>query len=173
MKNHIIIILLILIFSTYSYAECDGVGYWVGFPGEMFKFCWKRNTEPDLAGYRSYISMNSGDYKYFSSDPNDNDLYSTYSLIRDAEGNIVDHPDESPQHSISTPGLYYFVLTAYDTEGLESAPSNEVSCLIKDPITSPTNLTIILDLGEVSFKNTFDLEWQSINEEIEFNKIEI
>jgi hypothetical protein len=67
---------------------------------------WDANTDANLAGYRVYYGTASG----------------TYSKTIDVGNRIrskVDVTDPSQ--------TYYFVVTAYNTAGLESAPSNEVA----------------------------------------------
>lgn len=72
---------------------------------------WDANTEPDLAGYSIYYSTTSGSY--------------TTSDRLDVDKNMT---------SVTITGLnlytiYYFVITAYNTEGYESDYSNEVTTL--------------------------------------------
>lgn len=179
MIKYVTTFMLVLIFSTYSYAQCGGGTYKEVLPGDLFVFCWSPNSEPDLAGYRSYISTTSDDYIYVSQNQENNNLYSIYNLVRNNEGNIIEHPVESPPHSISTPGLYYFILTAFDTRGLESDRSdNEISILVKEPITSPTNLRMISITNEqdsIIFKNTIDSTFENTlngEEGVEYNEIE-
>ncbi len=66
---------------------------------------WDANTESDLAGYKLHYGTASGNY--------------TQSI------------DAGPALTVTAPNLtggttYFFVLTAYNTAGLESLPSNEV-----------------------------------------------
>ena len=69
---------------------------------------WDANTEADLAWYKVYYKTGS------SGGPYDNTInvgnVTTYSL-----------------HGLTDGITYYFVVSAYDTEGLESNYSNEVS----------------------------------------------
>ncbi len=77
---------------------------------------WDANAEPDLAGYNLY-------YKTGSSGP-------PYNGTGALEGNSpidVGNVTEFTIHGLSNGVTYFFVVTAYDTEGLESAYSNEVS----------------------------------------------
>ena len=72
---------------------------------------WDANTEPDLAGYRIYYSKTSGGY-------------TTSNRLNVAES----------QTSVTITGLtlytrYYFVATAYNTDGYESDYSNEVTTI--------------------------------------------
>lgn len=79
---------------------------------------WDPNTQTDLAGYKIYYGTSSGDY---NATPIDVGLTST--------------PD-NPHYAVADLGLsrdvrYYFVVTAYDTEGNESDYSNEVYTLVQ------------------------------------------
>lgn len=116
MKKWVVVILcLILCASAVCYATQT----------ILLGFSWDANTEPDLAGYRLYSSQASGSYtfgdanSYISIDPN-----STAYLL-------------GPSPAIET----YFVLTAIDTAGNESEPSNEVKF---DPVapSPPGNFKI-------------------------------
>src|SRR5207249_4246245 len=77
---------------------------------------WDPNTYPDLAGYKLYYGTSSGSYQ-FSVDVGNQTSYSLAGLL---EGQI-----------------YYFAVTAYNSSGVESAFSNEVSIAIAD-VTPPT-----------------------------------
>jgi len=79
---------------------------------------WDANTEADLVGYRVYFSSYSGFYFY-----------------GEGSGNLkatVYAPDTSVTVSNLPDHRYYAVVTAYDTENLESGPSNEVTFTIED-----------------------------------------
>ncbi|MCI0698048.1 Ig-like domain-containing protein [candidate division KSB1 bacterium] len=70
------------------------------------KASWNANTELDLAGYKIYYGLSSGNYTISINVGN----VTQYTVNQLAEGLI-----------------YYFVVTAYDTAGNESAYSQEVS----------------------------------------------
>lgn len=116
----IIYVLLILLISNTAFAN-------------TFSFRWDPNQEPDLAGYRLYASDASGQYIYGEEN--------TYDIVRltRVNGEITDHPTQTQVYTIDTPGTYYFVLTAYDTENLESDPSVE-QVVIVDGISKPKEL---------------------------------
>ena len=80
---------------------------------------WDENTEPDLAGYIVYQGTTAGSYET----PIDVGNVTSYT-VSDLE------PDTT----------YYFAVTAHDTGGNESGPSNEVSIHVAPPPddTSPT-----------------------------------
>ena len=67
---------------------------------------WDPNSEPDLAGYKLYYGLGSGQYDE----------------IIDV-GNVTTNTVTGLEDGLT----YYFVVTAYNTAGLESDPSNEVS----------------------------------------------
>jgi len=93
-------------------------------------FEWDANTESDLAGYRLYQSDTSGLY-----------TYGTGNEVKDIPAGtetctVTGVPD----------GVWYWVLTAYDTHGNESGPSNEVSADIDEtPPGPPVQFRCIID----------------------------
>lgn len=74
------------------------------------RLAWDANTEPDLAGYRVYVSQESGVY-----DPNN-----FYEVGLDGYAGFT-IPDEFVDGV-----MHYFVVTAYDLADQESGYSNEV-----------------------------------------------
>lgn len=148
MKKYFILFILLFLTSITVYAQ-DTLEIESG--GE-FGFVWTPNTEPDLAGYRSYISTISGEYNF-----GEENAYSIYGLV-----------SESPRHKITLPGTYFFVLTAFDTEGLESGPSNEVCLIVKETqqILSPINFRMIMDEYTI-FKDTSYSEFKN-QENVEY-----
>ena len=85
------------------------------------KLSWAANTEQDLLGYKIYRKIHT--------DPTDPNV--DYVLIHDkclADPNDFEDPNnptyEDPNLDDIT--IYYYVVTAYDTSGLESDYSNEV-----------------------------------------------
>ena len=83
-------------------------------------FEWDANTEADLAGYRIYMSATPGGQTLGESSP---DKIAT--LGRGP------NPGGAEEVTILIPaGTWYFVATAFDTEGLESSRSNEISTTI-------------------------------------------
>ena len=77
-----------------------------GLSAAQVSLAWDLNTEPDLAGYKIYIGYASR----------------TYSWIVDA-GNKAQAVVDNLQDGTT----YYFSLTAYNTQALESGFSNEVT----------------------------------------------
>lgn len=90
---------------------------------------WNPNTEGDLAGYKVYVTVVSGDY---------------IGVIPIDVGNVT-------EIQVEVLGLdhYYFTLTAYDSGSNESGKSNEANLLITEPnqgcydSLTPTGLKII------------------------------
>ena len=76
---------------------------------------WDLSSSPDIAGYRLYSGTTSG-------------VYSQTSELGNATSTLVSN--------LVTGKTYFFVVTAYNTMGVESAPSNEVSHLAP-PTTGP------------------------------------
>ena len=89
-------------------------------------FEWDANTEPDLAGYNIYQSDISG-------------VYDISKLI-----GTVDKADCCQFTKDGVPdGTWFWVATAFDTSGNESAYSNEVTdTLNTEPPAPPQNLSI-------------------------------
>lgn len=94
-------------------------------------FEWNANTEPDLAGYRLYMSSTSNQYTYGAA----NAIASVGSVT-------------TAQVTLDLPegAVRYFVLTAFDSAGNESGPSNQVSWTAPDvtPPSAPSNFFLKL-----------------------------
>ena len=80
--------------------------YTVLFSLESVLVLWQPNSEPDLAGYRIYYGLRSGDYPHVIDVGNN-----TSWLIND----------------LTSGNTYFFAVTAYDISGNESDFSEEVS----------------------------------------------
>jgi len=95
-----IVFVFLVFFPALAFANID------------ITFMWDANTEINLAGYKLYRSTISGEY----SDP-----------IAVIPLSALPDPD-NPVFTLSgmPTGDYYWVLTAYDTDGIESTYSNEV-----------------------------------------------
>lgn len=115
------LLLILLLWPTLAFAGTSNV-----------TFEWDANSEPDLAGYRLYQSTTPGVYSY-------------------GQGNeVADISAGTMVTTInSTDGTFYWVLTAYDNEGLESGPSNEVTAFLDatgPDAPSGFTITIIIKL---------------------------
>jgi len=83
---------------------------------QSITLAWDPNPEPDLAGYRLYHGTNSGHYS---------DVIEVGNVTNHAVTGLLDNTTN------------YFVLTAYNTSGLESLPSNPVSYIVPSPSLPP------------------------------------
>lgn len=95
---------------------------------DEIKFVWDANAEPDLAGYRLYQSDVSGQYTFGAAEV------------------VAEIPAGTETYGpITLPvGTHYFVLTAFDTEGFESEPSNEATAIIiNTPPSAPTGCSVM------------------------------
>jgi hypothetical protein len=98
---------------------------------DSITLAWDENAEPNIAGYRIYYRIGSSGSQIIS-------RYNGTGIENgDSPIDLPVYEDESldPRFvEITLEGLnedqeYYFVVTAYNTEGLESAPSNEAALL--------------------------------------------
>jgi len=82
---------------------------------------WDLNTELDMAGYRVYQSSNPG-------------IVPAPAL---KVGTDIPHPTNTYVVTDVPDGTWYWVITAYDTEGNESGPSNEVTTTLDTEAPAP------------------------------------
>lgn len=82
-------------------------------PELQVNLAWDANPEPDIEGYRIHYGTGSG----------------IYAEALDV-GNVTTSPLMVPE-----PGTYFAVVTAYNSAGLESLPSNEIT--ISLPVSPP------------------------------------
>ena len=113
-----LIILAIILLASTSFAATD------------VSFRWDANSEPDLAGYRLYRSDTSG-------------AYTQGAFIKEIPCAANDTACAAVTDEGVPDGVYYWVVTAYDTEGLESVWSNEVTTTLDStPPGPPQSLSI-------------------------------
>lgn len=86
----------------------------LAFAATDVSFQWDANTEPDLAGYKLYRGTVSG---------------GPYSFVK----NVPDGDTTCTDENVAD-GTYFWVLTAYDDDGFESAYSDEATDTLE---TSP------------------------------------
>ena len=124
-------VILLLFFLLIFFASSQGYALDVTFE-------WDANTEPDLAGYRLYYKTGS------SGAPYDGTGATEGNSPTDA-GNVTTYTLQGLTDGID----YFFVVTAYDTEGLESDYSNEVTTGSESttPEPTPTPTTTASDGG--------------------------
>lgn len=88
--------------------------------GMSVTLAWDANPEPDIAGYKVYWGTTSGEYT-----------------------DTLEVPGADPEPQVTVEDiptrLTYFVVTAYNTDGLESEYSNEV---LADPFDPVTNMNV-------------------------------
>ena len=95
---------------------------------------WDANSEPDLAGYRVHYGVYSRSY-------------SETADVGDATTCTIS--------SLSAGETYYFAATAYDTEGLESEFSAEISVTIPAFTIETGSVSIDQDWVRVNFQKTY------------------
>ncbi len=83
---------------------------------------WDANTEPDLLGYRIYYDTSPGD-PYYGTDA-EQGISPITILLKDLDD---PHNPKFTLTGLGDSGDYYFALTAFDNENLESGFSNEAS----------------------------------------------
>jgi len=97
------------------------------------KLAWDPNTDSGLAGYNVYYGTQSRVYS------------NSVKLGLQTAYTVASLP----------PGTYYFAVTAYNTAGLESGYSNEVSTIIVAAAdTTPPSITITAPTGASTFVTT-------------------
>ena len=99
MKKKILLIMLLCIFlgSNVWAANAD--------------FSWTPNSETNLAGYKIYYSTIGGQYVQF---------------IDVGNPGVINNTVQATVNGLADGTTYYFVATAYDTDGFESDYSQEV-----------------------------------------------
>ena len=125
-----IILAFLMVFSLTS----------ISFADQDVSMEWAANSEVDLAGYYIYRSTTSGMYTFGGSG----------SL--DCVGTIICGPNDTTCTNFTdinlSEGTYYWVCTAFDTEDLESGPSNEITYTVfpwvNTPPSAPGNLRLVV-----------------------------
>jgi hypothetical protein len=99
---------------------------------------WDANTEPALAGYKIYYDMDSGQpYDGIEAQEGSSPINVTLDQDEDPDPNTVQYT----LHGMPD-GIYYFSVSAYNSEGFESGYSNEVGSG-----ANPANETPMADAG--------------------------
>ena len=96
------------------------------------KFAWDISAEENIAGYRLHYGLESG----------------VYTEIVDL-GMVPTGPEGDPQAHLTGPipfpfGTYFLAVTAYNTYGLESDYSNEISFTTKSPPSPPSRFHMVV-----------------------------
>ncbi|MGE5839368.1 MAG: hypothetical protein ACM34H_05490, partial [Deltaproteobacteria bacterium] len=106
---------------------------------------WDANSETDLAGYKIYFGVNQGGpYSGAVSTDGASPIIVPLTILVNPSG---------PQFTVHglPDAIHYFVVTAYDTEGLESGYSNEVSAQVSSTPPPPSqNSAPVLSSLEVN-----------------------
>lgn len=140
MKRQIFIMMVILVFISIPVMAKDF----------NVTLSWNANSEPDLAGYRVYRSEISGTYENPIAELGLVTSYNDILTVNDGESKI-----------------FYYVVTAYDTNALESDYSNEVCTNILDGNVPPApvnNLIINIQVAIALQKDgTYSIAMREIN----------
>ena len=127
----VVLLTLLLIGSGGVVAQDAEAEITIDIDGK-FGFEWTANPETDLAGYRIYRSTTSGGYTY-----GDAYAFAKYPVMVDP----ISTPHFPGPH---VTGTYYFVITAFDSGGFESGPSNEVILhVVNEPPSPPSGCAIL------------------------------
>jgi parallel beta-helix repeat protein len=103
---------------------------------------WKANTEPDLAGYKLYRSATA---------------LTGYTLVASTETpSFIDTKELTNQQS------YYYKVSAYDTAGNESTPSETITAVPVAPGPTPVSGTIALNATWLAGASPYVLEGEVI-----------
>ncbi len=114
-----IILLLLVIFSP-SMSSADDI-----------TLAWDQNSESDIAGYKIYYRTgSSGSLVTNNYDGGGiQEGNSPINLPANGDKNLDPRFVEIDLHGLDETQDYYFVVTAYNTSGLDSGPSNEAALL--------------------------------------------
>lgn len=99
--------------------------HWAAGAAQSVTLAWNPNSETNLAGYRLYWGTGSRGYQAYGTIPTGTETYTVT--------------------NINAGTKYYFAVTAFTDDGLESDYSDEVSYLVPEP---PKTKTIVLHLEQ-------------------------
>ena len=113
---------------------------------ENISLAWDASTESDVAGYKVYSGTTSG----------------VYNSPQDVGNTTIYTPA-----NLQAGSTHYFAVTAYDTQGNESGPSNELSVSISPPPdTTPPSSPATLQATQVS-TSQIALTWAPSTDDVE------
>ncbi|MCG2776535.1 MAG: hypothetical protein L6406_12725, partial [Desulfobacterales bacterium] len=114
---------------------------------------WDANTEPNLAGYKVYYDTDCSGAPYNGAGAAEDD--SPIDV-----GNVT----EFTLHGLSDDDVYFFVVTAYNDEGLESGYSNEVSTQCSLTLNTAGSGNVGLDPAGGSYDVGTEVELEALPE---------
>lgn len=116
---------LLFFFSVFSISISFAADIWI---------IWDPNNEPDIAGYKVYFGKKSRVYENSINVGN----VTSYNL-----------------RNLNLDTIYFFAVTAYDTNGLESDYSEEIGVMIKDIRAGWNLISIPFSIGVVPLTQYF------------------
>lgn len=123
--------------DTGTIPPAEPAGLNAAVTGENVSLSWDANTEADIAGYNVYRSTESG---------------SGYSKINESPLTATQYLDNTAANST----VYYYVVTAVDTDSNESGYSNQTQAYLND-----ADMTV---LSSTDFENGMG-DWSNITDE--------
>ncbi len=122
-----IIILIILLSATFAFAECEGGIFNVDRIGDTIEFCWDKNSEQFLGGYRLYRKLVG---------------HQTWEFYQSFDTSICDDTtcETGPMIVGTDLGRFDWSVTAFDIENFESDNSNTVEQLVQEMQVEAHNL---------------------------------
>jgi hypothetical protein len=124
-----LIALLVLGITTLALAEesCEGSSFQADQVGDSFGFCWDKNPEEFLGGYRLYRKR-----------PN----HTTWEFYKSFDTSICGESicETGPMIVGSDLGAWDWAVRAFDSQSFESDNSNIVGQLVQETPTYPDNI---------------------------------
>lgn len=132
------------IFMVVIFILCMALSGFSGVAGAAsagtVTLAWDANTESDLAGYKLYYdtAVAREPYDGEGADQGKSPIELPLAALTTAA---------APQYTLTglSQKTYFFAVTAYNTDGLESGYSNEVRANLKPPV-APSGLRRIIDM---------------------------
>lgn len=114
-----LIIAISILIATPAFAECEGGKFQADQIGDLFGFCWDKNPESFLGGYRLYRKRPD---------------HTTWEFYQAFDTSICGETtcETGPMIVGSDLGYFDWAVRAFDTEGFESDNSNAVHQLVQE-----------------------------------------